>query len=217
MTCNVGYFLADLVIIGSARGGRRRHSGPTYARGVNVLHTMLEHGRRRLHQTTREFAKFGLIGAINTFVDLGLWNLFNMLVPGAEVKTKIAASLIATTSAYLLNRYWAFRHRKRQQVRRETVLFLLFNGVGLAIQVGAITLAKYGFDTTDTVTLNIASIIGLIIATGFRFWSYRRWIWLRSAPEVPGGTRAPDESDSAPSDSVPDSNDSRTELASAQT
>lgn len=158
-------------------------SPPTYTQRVNVLQQVLEHGRRRLHQTTREFAKFGIIGLINTVVDIGLWNLFNVLAPGAEVKTKIAASLIATASAYVMNRHWAFRHRKRQQLRRETALFLLFNAVGLVIQAGAVAATKYGFDTTDLVLLNVASIIGLGVATMFRFWSYRRWIWRISDPE----------------------------------
>lgn len=159
---------------------------------MNVLHRILEYGRRRLHQTTRELAKFGTIGLINTFVDIGLWNLFNILVPGAEVKTKVAASLIATASAYVMNRYWAFRHRKRQQLHRETVLFLLFNAIGLAIQAGSVALAKYGFDTTDIVLLNVASIVGLGVATMFRFWSYRRWIWILSDPRSPSDTASGD-------------------------
>ncbi len=152
---------------------------------MNLLHQMLEHGRRRLHQTTREFAKFGTIGLINTFVDIGLWNLFNVLAPGSEVKTKIAASLIATAGAFVMNRHWAFRHRKRQQLHRETLLFLLFNAVGLAIQAGSVAVAKYGFDTTDTVMLNAVNIVSLGAAMLFRFWTYRRWVWLLSDPPLP--------------------------------
>ncbi|MGH3427245.1 MAG: GtrA family protein [Terriglobales bacterium] len=144
---------------------------------MNALRQMLEYGRRRLHQSAREFAKFGTIGIINTVVDVGLWNLFNAIFPGAEVKTKVLASLIATSGAYIMNRQWAFRHRKRQQLHRETVLFFFFNGVGLAIQAGAVALAKYGFGTTDPFTLNVVNIFSLCVATIFRFWSYRRWVW----------------------------------------
>lgn len=145
---------------------------------MKLLHQALEHGRRRFQQTTREFAKFGTIGVINTVVDIGLWNLFNLAFPNSEVKTKIAASLIATAGAYVMNRHWAFRHRKRQQLHRETVLFLLFNAVGLAIQAGSVALAKYGFGSTDALLLNAANMFGIGVAMVFRFWSYRRWIWL---------------------------------------
>ncbi|HEX3732370.1 MAG TPA: GtrA family protein, partial [Mycobacteriales bacterium] len=71
---------------------------------MNALQQMLEYGRRRLHQSAWEFVKFGTIGIINTVVDVGLLNLFNAIFPGAEVKTKILASLIATSGAYIMNR-----------------------------------------------------------------------------------------------------------------
>lgn len=123
----------------------------------------------------REFAKFGIIGIINTIVDIGLWNL---LYPIGEVKAKILSSLIAAISAFYMNRYWTFRHRSRQTLRREYTLFFIFNGIGMAIQTGAITLAKYGFHITDRLWLNVINVFAIALGTIFRFWSYRRWVWL---------------------------------------
>jgi hypothetical protein len=65
---------------------------------------------------------------------------------------------------------------------RETVVFFLLNGVGILIQQACIEFAKYEFGRHDTFTLNAAFLFGVAIATLFRFWSYRKWVWRHAAP-----------------------------------
>lgn len=184
---------------------------------VTPVRQLFDLTRNNLHQTMREFLKFGVIGLINTVVDIGLWNLLNAVTTNAEVKTKIAATCVATASAYLLNRHWAFRHRKRQQLRRETLLFLFFNAIGLCIQAGAIVVAKYGFDTTDTVALNIVNLGSIGLGMLFRFWSYRRWVWLSddgadTEPSTEPATVEPATGKEETSEGAAASNDTATQL-----
>jgi hypothetical protein len=46
-------------------------------------------------------------------------------------------------------------------------------------------IAKNGFDVTDKYLLNVAFLIGIGLATLFRFWSYRKWVWGFVAEESP--------------------------------
>jgi putative flippase GtrA len=64
------------------------------------------------------------------------------------------------------------------------VLFFVFNGIGLLIQLGVVAIVHYGLGLTDTFSYNVANIIGIGIATCFRLYSYRRWVFLM-APDAP--------------------------------
>lgn len=135
--------------------------------------------RDRLTLATREFAKFGIIGAVNFVLDIVVWNLLVAFVmPGAQVKAKVIASVVATTSSYFMNRHWTFRHRSRAALHREYLLFFFFNGIALAIQAGVVAGAKYGLDITSLVWLNVINLFGIALGTAFRFWSYRKFVWL---------------------------------------
>lgn len=129
---------------------------------------------------TRELAKFGIIGSINFVIDIGLWNLLvKFAMHDAEVKAKVISTIVATTSAYFMNRHWTFRHRSRSALHREYTLFFLFNGVALAMQAIAVAGAKYGFDIKSLMWLNVVNLLGIAAGTVFRFWSYRRFVWLQ--------------------------------------
>jgi putative flippase GtrA len=151
--------------------------------------------RSRFEVATREFAKFGIIGAVNMALDIALWNLLvKFAMPDAEVKAKIIATLVATTSSYFMNRHWTFRHRSRAALHREYLLFFLFNAVALAIQTAVVAGAKYGLGVESILWLNIVNLGGIGIGTVFRFWSYRRFVWLLPTPEEP----TPEESEATP-------------------
>jgi putative flippase GtrA len=128
-----------------------------------------------------EVAKFGVVGGI-AFLATELF--FNVLLHAgagpffANAGSTLAAAIIA----FLGNRYWTFRHRARGAMGRETIVFFLLNGVGILIQQACIEFAKYEFGRHDTFTLNAAFLFGVAIATLFRFWSYRKWVWRVAAP-----------------------------------
>jgi len=79
---------------------------------------------------------------------------------------------------YLGSRYWTFRHRERGGMGRETVLFFVLNGIGLGIQLACLGVAKYGLGLADQFSLNVALFLGICLGTLFRFWSYRKWVWI---------------------------------------
>lgn len=125
-----------------------------------------------------EFAKFGVVGAVCTVIDFGL---FNVLHFGAGVDPLVAKSTsvaIATTASYLGNRHWSFRERGGKGFGREYPVFFLLNAIGLGFALGCLAITKYWLGFTGPIALNLAgNVIGMGGATVFRFWAYRRWVF----------------------------------------
>ncbi|MDX6745081.1 GtrA family protein [Actinocorallia sp. A-T 12471] len=149
-------------------------------------------GRRWARRLAREFAKFGSVGAIAFVITTVLFNVFRALEVGPITSITIA-TVIATTFSYFANRHWTFQDRERSGLRREYVLFFGLNGVGLVITQLFIGANHYVLHLDGKIAENVALVLGTGAATIFRFWSYRRWVFL-TAPASPS---APVEADSA--------------------
>src|SRR3954454_16294330 len=136
--------------------------------------------RKRLRRVARELAKFGSVGAIAFVINFGLFNLLHAKA-GAGLGPLTAngiATVVATTFAYFANRYWTFRHRDRTGLGREYALFFVLNGIGLFITEIFIGFTHYVLDQRSLIAFNVAQILGTGVATLFRYWSYKRWVFL---------------------------------------
>ena len=81
----------------------------------------------------RELSTFGIIGVLNIFIDMGLYNWLRAGPLDGKVTTaKIISGAVATVFAWVGNRYWTFRHRENRPLHHEVVLFFAVNGVALA-------------------------------------------------------------------------------------
>jgi putative flippase GtrA len=139
----------------------------TYARYQTLLH---------------EVGKFGIVGICSTILTFLIQNaLYGHVGPTTQV---IIANAIATVFAYLGNRYWAFRHRKNARMGRETVLFIVFNVIGTLIQTAFVDFNHYVLHNHDRLSLNIATVVGIIFATLFRLFCYRKFVFSAPAETV---------------------------------
>lgn len=136
---------------------------------------------RRSQQLVHEIAKFGIVGAINAVLDIALFNTLHFGLGVGPLTSKLTSTVAATTSSYFMNRYWSFRHRERSGLGREYGLFFLLNGVALLIALACLGFTRYvlGFDTVLALNLS-GNVIGLGLGTVFRFWAYRRWVFLEA-------------------------------------
>jgi putative flippase GtrA len=132
---------------------------------------------QRFRHLIHEFAKFGIIGGFGFVVTEVVFNL--LIHQNAPSFTANAvATLVAAAVTFLGNRYWTFRHRERTGMGRETGIFIVLNLIGIVIQQACLEFAKHEFGRHDKLTLNVAFLVGVGLATMFRFWSYRKWVWL---------------------------------------
>jgi putative flippase GtrA len=138
---------------------------------LNVIRDLYLRFRELIH----EIGKFGVVGLFSTILTFVIQNaLYGHTGPTTAV---ILANAIATCFAYIGNRYWAFRHRKTSNMGRETVLFIFFNVVGTLIQTAFVDFNHYALHNTDRISLNIATVVGIVFATTFRLVCYRKFVF----------------------------------------
>ncbi len=138
----------------------------------------------RFRVLIHEVAKFGIVGILAFLITIGGADALHF---GAGLDPLISvtiATVVATVFAFLGNKFWAFRHRKGSNLGRESVLFFIFNGIGLLIQLAFVATAHYGLGLTDSLSYNVANITGVAVATVFRLYCYRRWVFL-AADDTP--------------------------------
>lgn len=139
---------------------------------------------QRFSSLLHELTKFGTIGAIAFVVDTGLYNVFLALDMG-PLTSKVVATVISATFAYLGNRFWTFRHREQSGLGREYFLFFLLNGIALLFGLLTIGFTKYTLHLHDLLSLNIANFVGVGLGTLFRYWSYKKWVFLEATEPIP--------------------------------
>jgi putative flippase GtrA len=139
-----------------------------YARFRNLLH---------------ELGKFGVVGGTAFIIDTVTYGA--LLNAGLETTVaKIIATVVSATAAFVGNRFWTWRHRARSTLHREYVLYFTFNLIGLGITLAVLGFSHYVLGgiwpvfTTKGADLIAAQLVGNAIATVFRFWSYRRFVFL---------------------------------------
>ncbi|MER7959138.1 MULTISPECIES: GtrA family protein [unclassified Streptomyces] len=133
--------------------------------------------RVRLDRLTREFAKFGAVGGVGLLVDLGVFNLVRQVTELPVVRASVIATVVAIGFNYLGFRYFTYRDRDKSSRTKELTLFLLFSVAGLVIQNGILYAATYGFGWDTPLQSNFFKFFGIGVATLFRFWSYRTWVF----------------------------------------
>lgn len=144
----------------------------------------------RLHAAVdvvyREMVKFGAVGLLAFVVDLyiynvlrtGIWPIDEAPLHHKPLLSKVISVAVATVVAWLGNRYWTFRHRRRSAPRAEFVLFVVMNVGGLLIALGCLWFSHYLLDLTSPLADNISgNVIGLGLGTLFRFWAYRQFVF----------------------------------------
>jgi len=138
--------------------------------------------RKRFAELLPELAKFGLVGLIGSVVDLGGAAYLHGALGIGPMVSKGLSITAATVITYLGSRFWTFRHRVNQNLLREGTLFVALNVVGLAIAECVIALVTYGFGLKGTLAYNAASLAGTGLGTIFRYFSYKKWVFLAGTP-----------------------------------
>lgn len=148
-------------------------SAPTWSRQLYLRWQVLVH----------EVAKFGVVGIFCAVLDIGIFNV--LLHHGVgPLTSKGTSTIIAATTSYFLNRHWSFSHRARTGLRREYVLFIILSAIGLGIAEACLALSHYGLGFTGKLADNIAANgFGMVFGTAFRFWSFKRWVFLPADPQ----------------------------------
>ncbi|MEU6175754.1 GtrA family protein [Streptantibioticus parmotrematis] len=135
----------------------------------------------RLRLLYREIAKFGVVGIAGIGVNLVVFNLLRETTHLQTVRASIIATTVSIAFNYVGFRYFTYRDADRSGRGREIGLFVFFSAIGALIENGVLFLATYGMGWDGPLANNFFKFLGIGVATLFRFWSYRTWVF-RSLP-----------------------------------
>jgi len=126
-------------------------------------------------------AKFLLIGALATLVDLGVLNLLiwiSGLAAGLPFSIfKGISFIVATCSKYLGDKFWAFEKMEKIGIGKEFNQFFIVTLIGLGINIGAASLivnvAGPQFGLTEKIWANIGAILAAFVSAVWNFLAYK--------------------------------------------
>jgi len=161
--------------------------GPTvsYAPSVNTGAEQASPVRRvlrTLEPIKHELAKFGIVGTLCYGLDSAIF-FFMRLVTEQPYTPKIVAGVISMTAAFVGNRHWTWRNRPESALGREYIRFVSVNAVGLVLQLACLGLTHdilgsfWPVMQTKLADFLSQGVFGMALATTFRFWAYRRFVF----------------------------------------
>jgi putative flippase GtrA len=144
--------------------------------------------RRRFH-LLRQLLRFGLVGGLNTLVDLLVLNGLLWLFPTSNILTLLMYSSLAfslgAANSFLLNKYWTFGSRQKT-TRGEVVRFVMTTLCGIgwsAIILWLASNALHPFLVNTTIWANASKIIAIAGTAFINYLGMRLWVFVSKTPE----------------------------------
>ena len=131
-----------------------------------------------------EIAKFGIIGAIAYVVTIAISNALRFGPAKLGPITSLGIAMVfAATCSYFANRHWTWRDKQRQGLGREYSLFIGLSVVGFVLTEIPVAFSEYVLHLHSPLAYNISgNLVGTGIGTVWRFWSFKRWVFLEPEP-----------------------------------
>ena len=132
-----------------------------------------------------EVVRFLAVGGLATAVSLVGFNVLvhGLLIgaapmAGQPIPAYVLVNAIAGCLAYAGLRIWAFRHRDVSDPVGGLVRFFGLGAATMVIPVLCLWVSRYVLGLTSPLADNLAAnVIGLGLATGTRFWVFRRYVF----------------------------------------
>jgi putative flippase GtrA len=131
----------------------------------------------------KELISFGLVGGVGLVVDIVVFNalrttILSPSVHGGPLIAKFISTALAIGFNWVGNRFWTYRDRRRSNVLREGIEFIVVSAAGMMIALGCLWVSHYLLGYTSLLADNIATnVVGLALGTAFRFALYRWWVF----------------------------------------
>jgi putative flippase GtrA len=152
------------------------------ARAPEPLKAHVTRAYQRFRLVIHEGAKFGIVGLIGIGITNVVFEPLHSRLHLGVLTSVTIATIVATVFTFFGNRYWSFKDRAGAGTSREGLMFFILNGVGLLIQDAVVGFSDHGLGLASKLDNYVALNVGIGLGTLFRFWSYRKWVWV--PPEV---------------------------------
>jgi putative flippase GtrA len=164
------------------------HAG-THAGGLRGLYERFAH-------LIHELGKFGIVGAITFVIDSSIFAVLRAGLDWGWFPSTVVSTTVAATLAFIGNRFWTWRDRDRRALHREYALYFFFNVVGLLITAAVLffshTMLGSQWHVLQTPLSDFISksLFGTALASAFRFWAYRRFVFRNAEAPTPSPSGA---------------------------
>lgn len=123
-------------------------------------------------------ARFGVVGVINTAVDIGMFSLLYFVIGVPLLASNSAAYLTAVTGSFFLNKNWTFADaRSDGRTGRQYVLFVLLG-------LGGLALSNFVVWSFSQMVTEIVSKLFAVFALFIWNFSMSRFIVFRPQPQA---------------------------------
>lgn len=135
-----------------------------------------------VRSTLAQAVRFLVVGGAATVVDVALFNLLHFGLGAGPLTAKVLSSCVSAGAAFAGNRQWTFP-RGRSALSTQMTLFVAVNIASVLLNLLPLAVARYVLELQGVVALNVAAnVVGLGLATTFRFYAYRRWVFAPAPP-----------------------------------
>jgi len=138
-------------------------------------------GRKRW---MRQVLRFGLVGGLNTIVDLLILNMLLLLLPTNSTRMILIFSAIAysigAVNSFLLNKYWTFGYRKRTSWR-EVARFVVTTLLGIGWSSIILWLASNALQPiliNPTIWANTSKVIAICGTVMINYLGMSLWVFV---------------------------------------
>jgi putative flippase GtrA len=140
-----------------------------------------------------QLAKFIMVGALNTFVDLGYLNIL-ILVSGVASGWlysvfKALSFTFSVVNSYFWNKFWTYEHKETKVGGREFGKFYLIAGIGFLLNVGVasfiVNIVGPQFGFSPELWANIGAFTAIICVFMWNFLGYKFIVFRSRDREVP--------------------------------
>jgi len=140
----------------------------------------------------RQFAKFALVGVMNTLVDLLVLNIETIItsvrVGSGYAIQKGLSFMVAVIFSYFVNKRWTFQDQSREDEGKKFSQFLFVSVIGMVINVSVATIAVTYIKPvvnsflawpflTDQIWVNLGALCGTAIGLVWNFIGYKFWVF----------------------------------------
>ena len=144
--------------------------------------------RDRFH-VLRQVMRFGLVGGLNTLIDLLALNGLLLLFPTTSSLLLLAYSALAysvgAVNSFLLNKYWTFGHRQRT-TRRELMRFATTTLLGIGWSSAILWLASNALHlwiVNTTLWANASKVLAIFGTVLISYVGMRLWVFVSKTPK----------------------------------
>ena len=132
----------------------------------------------RVRHLIPEMLRFGVVGGIGAVFDLGGAGVLHGMYGESALEAKGISTVVAGVITYLLSRYWTFRGRDAQELKRQAAWFVGLNAIALIVAEAVVGLVTNVGGLHGQVAFNLASFFGTGLGTIFRYVTYRKWVFV---------------------------------------